>query len=280
MLDSLIDRAATLIDEADALIVAAGAGMGIDSGLPDFRGNAGFWKAYPALGKARLEFQQIASPDAFRSAPARAWGFYGHRLQLYRSTVPHAGFALLRRWGERMPHGYNVFTSNVDGQFQKAGFDADVVHECHGSIHHLQCLEPCSQAVWSADAFAPEVNHAECRLLNAMPLCPACGALARPNVLMFNDWDWIAHRTELQDCAQQAWLSSVNRPVVIEIGAGTAIPSVRHFSERVVHAHGGRLIRINPNECGVPTERDVGLPLGALDALERIARALGDSVAT
>jgi len=35
-----------LIAQADAIIIAAGAGMGGDSGLPDFRGNTGFWNAY------------------------------------------------------------------------------------------------------------------------------------------------------------------------------------------------------------------------------------------
>ena len=54
-----------------------------------------------------------------------------------------------------MPYGCNVFTSNVDGQFQKAGFDPADIHECHGSIHHLQCLGPCSQAIWGADAEVP-----------------------------------------------------------------------------------------------------------------------------
>ena len=77
-----IVHAASLIANADALIIAAGAGMGVDSGLPDFRGNEGFWKAYPALGKAEIDFTSIASPNAFASAPQLAWGFYGHRLSL------------------------------------------------------------------------------------------------------------------------------------------------------------------------------------------------------
>ena len=47
-LSEAVELAAALIDQADALIVAAGAGMGIDSGLPDFRGKEGFWRAYPA----------------------------------------------------------------------------------------------------------------------------------------------------------------------------------------------------------------------------------------
>jgi NAD-dependent SIR2 family protein deacetylase len=57
-----IERAATLIRQAQSLVIAAGAGMGVDSGLPDFRGNTGFWKAYPALEKAGLEFVSVASP--------------------------------------------------------------------------------------------------------------------------------------------------------------------------------------------------------------------------
>lgn len=266
----LFEQAADLIDQADALIVAAGAGMGVDSGLPDFRGNEGFWRAYPALQEAQLQFHSIASPQAFRARPSTAWGFYGHRLALYRDTVPHAGFAMVKRWGERMPHGYSVFTSNVDGQFQKAGFDPAHIHECHGSIHHLQCMTPCTEAIWSADEFAPQVDSKQCKLLNDAPVCPHCGGLARPNILMFNDSGWIENRTDRQAHRQQAWLAKVRRPVVVEIGAGTAIPSVRHFSHHVISQHDGRLIRVNPRESEVPSQLDVGLPCGSLDALGAI----------
>lgn len=51
-----LQHAAELLEQSDGLIIAAGAGMGVDSGLPDFRGNEGFWKAYPALGRAGLNF--------------------------------------------------------------------------------------------------------------------------------------------------------------------------------------------------------------------------------
>ena len=52
--DDEIRRAARWVAEADALLITAGAGMGIDSGLPDFRGPGGFWRIYPALGKAGI----------------------------------------------------------------------------------------------------------------------------------------------------------------------------------------------------------------------------------
>ena len=138
----LVAAAVAALARADALLVTAGAGIGVDSGLPDFRGTDGFWRAYPALRHERFEFHEIASPHAFRARAPLAWGFYGHRLALYRATEPHAGFAILRRWIDAMPNGGFVLTSNVDGQFQKAGFDPARIVEIHGSIHAMQCLRP------------------------------------------------------------------------------------------------------------------------------------------
>jgi NAD-dependent SIR2 family protein deacetylase len=270
------ERAAEVIQQADALVVAAGAGIGVDSGLPAFRGEDGFWKAYPALGRARTRFSEIASPEAFRSVPLRAWGFYGHRIKLYRDTKPHAGFDLLRRWGESMPRGYFVFTSNVDGQFQKAGFDQVKTLECHGSIHHFQCLEPCSIETWPANGFEPDVDTDNCRLRNDPPSCEHCGGPARANILMFADWGWCEWRAEMQTVRMEEWLATVERPAVVEIGAGSSIPSVRQFSHRMIHEFDARLVRINPEESTVPTNHHIAIASGALAGLQMISAALDD----
>lgn len=271
-IDAACAQAARLLSQADSLIITAGAGIGIDSGLPDFRGEKGFWKAYPALGKLGMRFFEIANPMAFRSMPAVAWGFYGHRLNLYRQTEPHAGFAWLLNLSRKMPNGAFVFTSNVDGQFQKAGFEAARILECHGSIHHLQCLKGCGQPVWPADDFVPVVDAGNCTLLSALPVCPACGGLARPNIMMFGDWDWDGQNAERQKSRLDAWMARVRRPIVIEIGAGTAIPTVRFFGEEC----GGPLVRINPDESQVGRARDIAIPLGALAGLAAIADALAN----
>lgn len=266
--------AGTWLQAADGLLITAGAGMGIDSGLPDFRGPGGFWSAYPALGRARIAFESIANPAAFERDPRLAWGFYGHRLNLYRQTEPHAGFRMLRDIAAAKAQGAWVFTSNVDGQFQKAGFPTERICEIHGSIHHLQCTADCRQALWPADDFRPLVDEENCRLLGDLPLCPHCGALARPNILMFGDWGWQEQRTSLQFQRLQQWLAGVERPVCIEVGAGTNIPTVRHFSEK----HGWRLIRINPSETDIPDSASgIGLPCGGLAGLERLRLALAGS---
>src|SRR5262245_28764455 len=142
-IDSALRRAADAIDRAEAMLVGAGAGMGVDSGLPDFRGSEGFWRAYPPYKELGLDFKALADPRWFREDPQVAWGFYGHRLALYRDTEPHAGFEVLRRWGGRMPLGSFVYTSNVDGHFQRAGFDDDRIIEVHGAIERLQCTVGC-----------------------------------------------------------------------------------------------------------------------------------------
>lgn len=264
-------KIADWIRQADGLLISAGAGMGVDSGLPDFRGREGFWKAYPALAAANIAFTEIACPDAFRETPELAWGFYGHRLALYRRTVPHRGFEILRDVAARLRCGAFVFTSNVDGQFQKAGFSEMQVCECHGSIHHLQCLSPrCESRIWPAGGFLPRVDVDACRLESPLPRCSACGSIARPNILMFNDGDWLEQRTDRQTTRLRDWLAKVEKLVVIELGAGTAIPTVRHFGERA----GGTLIRINPTEAQIGKQTAVSLPLGALAGLELLAGRL------
>lgn len=265
-----IDKAAQLLREADALLITAGAGMGVDSGLPDFRGPNGFWGVYPALGRAKLHFEEIANPKAFIERPELAWGFYGHRLNLYRQTPPGKSFQLLLDLADAMPYGAFAFTSNVDGHFQRAGLSANRICEVHGSIHHLQCLNRCSDHIWSSHNFKPEIDVENCQITSDMPHCPLCGGLARPNILMFGDWHWVATRQNAQLEAIENWLAATRNLVVIEIGAGTAIPTVRRFGE----SQASPLIRINKTESAITHDFDVELPLGGTEALEEIVRQL------
>jgi NAD-dependent SIR2 family protein deacetylase len=183
-LSTQFQQAAELLHDAQALVIAAGAGMGVDSGLPDFRGDRGFWRAYPLYARLGLSFVDAANPEHFERDPRFGWGFYGHRTNLYRETVPHQGFALLLCWIERFRLPFFVATSNVDGQFQKAGFPEADLLEFHGSIHHLQCTGPCCDRIWeNRETF--RIDEQTMRA-DQVPLCPRCGAAARPNILMYS----------------------------------------------------------------------------------------------
>jgi NAD-dependent SIR2 family protein deacetylase len=266
-------RAAAAIQGAKALVITAGAGMGVDSGLPDFRGDRGFWNAYPMYERLGISFVGAANPAHFERDPAFGWGFYGHRTNLYRETVPHGGFALLREWIGLFGLEWFVVTSNVDGQFQKAEFAAENILEVHGSIHHLQCIRPCSQAIWENRETIP-VDFATMRARH-IPKCIHCGATARPNILMFGDWSWIADRTARQERNFDEFVTDHRDSplVVIEMGAGTAIPTIRHTSEQLSRGAAVTVVRINPRE-GQIAPPHISLPCGALEGLSGIAAAL------
>lgn len=273
--DERIQLAAQAVSSAAALLIAAGAGMGVDSGMPDFRGDHGFWQAYPPYQKLGLRFTSLANPRWFTKDPTLAWGFYGHRLNLYRATEPHKGFRILRSWADRMKQGAFVFTSNVDGHFQRAGFDPEQILEVHGAIDWMQCTENCGAGLFSAEGVTVGVDATTMRAQEPLPSCPLCGALARPNILMFDDWGWDDARTRAQQARFSDWLESTRacRLVIIECGAGTAIPTVRTFCANRARLPLTTLIRVNPREPSVPAPH-LGLPMGALEALWAIEQLL------
>lgn len=279
-----IEKAANVIKNAKSLIITAGAGMGVDSGLPDFRGPEGFWKAYPPLKEKGIVLSQMSNPEWFESDPEFAWGFFGHRYHLYQNTKPHRGFKILKQWAETMDNGYFVYTSNVDGHFQKAGFCENKVVECHGSINFMQCADPsvCDK-IWPTETSnIREVNIDTLRMNQPLPVGPpgekATSNLARPNILMFGDFNFIGSRTHAQNIRYQEFCSMaipIEPFVVIEIGAGTAVPTIRYTSESLVENNkNAALIRINPNEAHIPIllnqQQCISLPMPGLEALDAI----------
>lgn len=267
----MLEHAAKVVRDAEVFVITAGAGMGVDSGLPDFRGDQGFWKAYPAYSRLGLSFVECANPRHFAEDPSFGWGFYGHRTNLYRDTVPHEGFQIIRKWIEMNRAEYFVVTSNVDGQFQKAGYADDRILEVHGSIHWLQCQTPCNSTIWLNDE-AIGINEATMRARPPLPRCHECGEVSRPNILMFGDWSWLPDRTRMQEGAFERYLTSHagRRIAVIEMGAGSAIPTIRATSERIgwgfEHA---TVIRINPREPEINPPH-ISIPCGALEGVRSI----------
>ncbi len=259
-----------IINQSEAILITAGSGMGVDSGLPDFRGKDGFWKAYPMASKLNLSFEELANPKWFYTNHSMAWAFYGHRYELYKKTIPHDGFKMLLDLVKSKNNNYFVFTSNVDGQFQKAGFDSDKIIECHGSISHFQCLYNCSKNIWEKnEEFDIDINILVSKIL---PRCPHCNEIARPNILMFGVFNWNGRRTSEQEERYTEWkrANKGKKILIIELGAGTAISTVRRESENIAKYYCGKLIRINPRDFEVDERYGYSVPFGALEGLEKI----------
>jgi NAD-dependent SIR2 family protein deacetylase len=265
-LEAALDEAAVSIAAADALLFVTGAGMGVDMGLQDFRSSNDFWKelGHPEIAR----YEDSSDSKWFLKDPHLAWGINYSQLSAYREAEVHAGYAAMRALAE-MKGGGNHFcwTSNIDGVFQRSGFDTSRVHECHGNIHRLQCTKgrACKDPITGeADAWEPDMaiqldyDVATHRAAGPLPACRTCGALARPNVWFCTDTAYVSHRASLAVSDDyQKWVESFATPsvkklVVIECGAGLVIPSCRIEAEDRATDSRGTLVRINPVDCMVP----------------------------
>lgn len=279
--DALLKEAAMRLKESTHLLITSGAGLGVDSGLPDFRGKEGFWKAYPVIAKKGLSFSECSNPQVFDSNPGFGYAFFGHRFQLYNEKEPHYGYELLKSWaGEK--EDFFVFTSNVDDHFRKAGFDENKLYECHGNINFGQYLNPGKHGEETFDSrpYFEKIKINEADFLATEDTFPKRnGKLIRPNILMFGDWNFVSERAEEQEDNFSNFIHSLPAKAnlcIIEIGAGNYVPTIRMASERVLEQFpSSNLIRINPRDTEVPdTKNAISLPMGGLEALEGMAAFL------
>src|SRR5262249_28066070 len=130
------------------------------------------------------------------------------------------------------------------------------------------------EKLWTSELSSPDGIDVDMETMQARqpwPICPGCGALARPNILMFGDGQWDEARAFEQEQRLHAWLRRIDgkRLVLIECGAGTAVRAVGQFGGARARGLGGTLTRTTAREPHVPAGH-VGLAMGALEALRRI----------
>ena len=78
-----LNYAVELIHKADGILITAGAGMSVDSGLPDFRSVGGFWNAYPMFKGRNINFEDIATNDAHKTNKLTLDGFHKPMVSQY-----------------------------------------------------------------------------------------------------------------------------------------------------------------------------------------------------
>ncbi len=165
-----LERAIDTISGADLVVVATGAGMSKESGIPTFRdAQEGLW--------ARYDPQQLATRQGFSEDPARVWGWYNYRRGLIARTEPHAGHRAVAEL-EALVAELIVVTQNVDGFHQLAG--STTVLELHGNINRFKCFD-------HDHLIEADVPIAESDGPVDPPGCPACGAPVRPAVVWYGE---------------------------------------------------------------------------------------------
>jgi NAD-dependent SIR2 family protein deacetylase len=273
----------TWIDEADRVLIGAGAGLSADAGV-DYTDEVGFARTFPALVKRGLKapYQMIG----YSGLPTELfWGYWLKHVDEVRfgdgrRQVYELLFNLVR------DKDWFVLTSNVDALFARNGFDAGRVCSIQGDFAFLQCYTPCSDALWpSAPVLArllPEIDPATQALRDPglVPVCPNC---AGPMFFNVRGGPWFVETPwRRQFDVLREWLPSApnERLLVLDIGSGFNTPSVvRWPMERTARAiPTARFARINRNDPELRVDlgvRALTVAGGALEVLRTVARARG-----
>ncbi|MBW1991417.1 MAG: NAD-dependent deacylase, partial [Deltaproteobacteria bacterium] len=141
-----------------------GAGISVESGIPDFRSPGGLWE--------RFDPREYATIYAFKRNPAKVWGMLREMdaiLLRARPNPAHYALAELEAKGLLIA----VITQNVDNLHQAAG--SRRVIEYHGNAHRFVCLE-CGRKRAREDLDFSRV-----------PLYCGCGGLIKPDVVFFGE---------------------------------------------------------------------------------------------
>lgn len=252
------------------LLVLTGAGMSVSSGVPVFRASDGtmspdFLRFLGDYNTARKsagldeadDWFSFSVPEMFKSETAKqAWAYWRWRI-LRAKVTPGEDYQQLSRLidffgAERV----FVQTSNCDGLHTSAGVSSEAIYEIHGSLSRVQCSEQCCNEMWPVDdSFVDTLRQNP----EYVPMCPKCTeACLRPNVMIFGDYalvsDELANQKKRLDEFKARFRASSEQQskdlnlVVLEVGAGTVVSSIRSLAESAA-AQGQGLVRVNPSEA-------------------------------
>jgi NAD-dependent deacetylase len=227
-----IARARDMLDHATSIAVLTGAGISAESGIPTFRDAlTGLWEKFRP--------EELATPEAFQANPKLVWEWYAWRREMVASARPNAGHEALatleRQCGEREVD-FTLVTQNVDGLHRAAG-SARVI-ELHGNIRRVKCFDLHHPVeTWPAG--------------NAVPTCPRCGSLLRPDVVWFGEG-------LAPDGLAAALAAARTCDVFLCVGTSTVVEPAASLPFIAMQS-GARVIEVNPQPTPLSRQATLGL---------------------
>jgi NAD-dependent deacetylase len=232
---------------ARRVTVLTGAGISAASGIPTFRGAGGLWRSFRPV--------DLATPEAFARDPKTVWEWYDWRRGLVAKASPNRAHETLARWSRRF-EPFSLITQNVDGLHERAGTRGVV--RFHGSLWNLRCSAACGSSPGGWEDRRPALPELP-------PLCPDCGAFARPGVVWFGE--------RIPESALDAAQRALDCDVCLVVGTSSVVtPAARLVDE--ARALGAFTIEVNPEATPASSRVDLAIAGKAEDVLPEIDAAL------
>ena len=213
MIHPLIDQASDIITRSRLTLALTGAGVSVESGIPDFRSAGGLW--------ARFDPAEYATITAFRSNPEKVWAMLremGEIVTQARPNKAHVGLGEL----ERLGFLHCIITQNIDNLHQ-AGGSKNVI-EYHGNSSTLSCL-------WCGMHYGAEEKRHE-----IPPRCE-CGKVLKPDVVFFGE-------AIPAEALNRSFQLASSAQALMVVGT-SAVVSPANTIPSIAKQNGARIIEIN-----------------------------------
>lgn len=235
-----------VIKKSDNIVFFGGAGVSTESGIPDFRSNAGIYskKSYP------YPAEQMISIDFFEQHPKAFYDFYFHEM-IYPNALPNQAHVALAKL-ESMGKLKAVITQNIDGLHQLAG--SKQVMELHGSVHVNHCVH--CHAFYDVTAMLAQKDQ--------IPLCPVCHHILKPDVVLYGE-------SLVMEVMEKA-ISYISSADVLIIG-GTSLV-VYPAAGLLRYFKGSTLVLINKGNTQMDEQADIVIHDPIAQVMEAVMRQI------
>ena len=242
-----LQQAKQAINNAEYILIGAGAGLSTAAGLE--YGGESFQRDYKEFIK-KYHFEDLYTASFYPfSSQEEKWAFWAKLIKLNRFREP------LRLYQELLElvkdKNYFVITTNVDGQFETAGFNIEKIFAVQGDYRFLQCENACHNKLYDNKEMVEEwLKHTENLKIpkQLVPKCPVCGGNMEMNLRkdanFVQDENWYKQAKQYEQFLDEIEDKNV---VLLEIGVGFNTPGIIRFPfEQMTYQHLKTiLIRIN-----------------------------------
>jgi NAD-dependent deacetylase len=232
--------------ERRRILFITGAGLSAESGLPTYRGIGGLYES--AETDHGMPIEVALSGGVFQTQPEITWHYIAGLEKAVRGARPNRGHEIIAELEAK--HEVVVLTQNVDGFHRAAG--STRVIDIHGDCHFLACTR-CAHREVREDYSG----------LDIPPMCPLCGSVVRPEVVLFEE---MLPSEKLRELGREL---ARGFDAYFTIGTTSVFP---YIAEPIVDAaRSGKLsIEINPDLSEVSEIVDIALRTSAVRALRAI----------
>ena len=238
-----------LIEQADCILIGAGAGLSTSAGI-NYAGDEFEKEFAPFIKKYGFTDLYTASFYEFETEEEK-WAYFAKHIKF--ADTGRKATPLYKNIYELVKNkSYFVITTNVDDQFEKAGFEKNKIFATQGSYSKLQCSKGCHNKLYDDTELVNRmIEETDCNLkipTNLVPICPVCKERMEVNLrkdaYFVQDENWYKQSKAYEDFVNNAKDKKV---ILLELGVGFNTPIIIRFpfEQMTMQNKNWNLVRIN-----------------------------------